>query len=170
MYNNNKNKFLKGENMANVNYYDLLNDSILEQEMEKIPYLLTQYEQGGCIDESDLSDLIKNEFMDVEDFLFIKSEHEEETGSLYFENEDYEINEIFYNMKPMEIIRTVYYGKYNFMDEYAYFNGYGNLCSCSPKDIAEEIKEDLNIIFEDEAQEQAQELINKALEMVQKGY
>lgn len=50
-------------------------------------------------------------------------------------------NEVFYNdedffdtMSPMEAVRTTYYGSYNFMDTYVWFDGYANLSSSNDID------------------------------------
>lgn len=53
-------------------------------------------------------------------------------------------NEIFYNDedffgmffegKPMEAVRSICFGKYNYNDNYVWFNGYGNLVSSDYED------------------------------------
>ena len=49
----------------------------------------------------------------------------------YHDNEIYINDEEFFNTyfegKPMEVARAIFYGDYNFSHEYVIFNGYGNL-------------------------------------------
>ena len=48
----------------------------------------------------------------------------------YSDNEIYENEDEFfetYFQKPLEAIRSVFYGDYRYMDKYVMFNGYGNL-------------------------------------------
>ena len=78
------------------------------------------------------------------------------------DNLDYEYNDedffsTYYSNNPYEVARAVYYGDYNFNDEYVKINVYGNLESISEysfNDLVEEYKEEiiteyLNIIEED---------------------
>lgn len=44
----------------------------------------------------------------------------------YWENDEDFFNTYYYN-NPMEVARAVYYGDYNFNDDYVYINAYGNL-------------------------------------------
>ena len=44
----------------------------------------------------------------------------------YWENDEEFFNTYYYN-NPMEVARAVYYGDYNFNDDYVYINAYGNL-------------------------------------------
>ena len=79
------------------------------------------------------------------------------------DNLDYQENSedffsAYYSNNPYEVARAVYYGDYNFNDEYVKINVYGNLESISEwgfddliKDYKTEIIEEyLNIIEEDE--------------------
>ena len=78
------------------------------------------------------------------------------------ENLDYQENSedffsTYYNNNPYEVARAIYYGDYNFSDEYVKINVYGNLESISEytfNDLVEEYKEEiiteyLDIIEED---------------------
>ena len=44
----------------------------------------------------------------------------------YWDNDEEFFNTFFFN-NPMELARAIYYGDYNYCDEYVKFNGYGNL-------------------------------------------
>ena len=63
----------------------------------------------------------------------------------YFEDLDYQENneEFFecYFQDKMEVARAVYYGDYNFMDDYVRFNAYGNLESCSEYEMEQQIED-----------------------------
>ena len=78
------------------------------------------------------------------------------------DNLDYQENSedffsAYYNNNPYEVARAIYYGDYNFNDEYVKINVYGNLESISEysfNDLVEEYKEEiiteyLDIIEED---------------------
>ena len=64
----------------------------------------------------------------------------------------YENDEEFFNMffegNPMEVARAIYYGDYNYNDEYIKFNGYGNLETFSKYDYEELLEENIEEITE----------------------
>ena len=66
--------------------------------------------------------------------------------------EVYENDEEFFNMffenKPAEVARAIYYGDYNYNDDYVKFNGYGNLKSFSEYDYEELLEENIEEITE----------------------
>ena len=66
--------------------------------------------------------------------------------------EVYENDEEFFNMffegKPAEVARAIYYGDFNYNDEYIKFNGYGNLKTFSEYDYEELLKENIEEIIE----------------------
>lgn len=64
----------------------------------------------------------------------------------YFENDEYFINEFF--KTPAEAVRAAYYGDYNYCDDYVHFNAYGNLDSCSEWELLDELKSNLDEIFD----------------------
>jgi hypothetical protein len=55
---------------------------------------------------------------------------------------------MFFEGKPNEAVRAVYYGDYRYMDAYVQFNGYGNLTSVSEWQVEDELKEGAEYIFE----------------------
>ena len=64
----------------------------------------------------------------------------------------YENDEEFFNMffegKPAELARAIYYGDFNYNDEYIKFNGYGNLETFSEYDYEELLEENIEEITE----------------------
>ena len=66
--------------------------------------------------------------------------------------EVYENDEEFFNMffegKPAELARAIYYGDFNYNDEYIKFNGYGNLETFSEYDYEELLEENIEEITE----------------------
>lgn len=66
--------------------------------------------------------------------------------------EVYENDEEFFNMffegKPAEVARAIYYGDFNYNDEYIKFNGYGNLETLSEYDYEELLEENIEEITE----------------------
>ena len=73
-----------------------------------------------------------------------------------WENDDEFFDTFFISRNPMEVARAIYFGDYNYNDEYVTFNGYGNLVSYSSyqveellKDHKEEIIESYNELVED---------------------
>ena len=66
--------------------------------------------------------------------------------------EVYENDEEFFNMffegKPAELARAIYYGDFNYNDEYIKFNGYGNLETFSKYDYEELLEENIEEITE----------------------
>ena len=66
--------------------------------------------------------------------------------------EVYENDEEFFNMffegKPAELARAIYYGDFNYNDEYIKFNGYGNLETFSEYEYEELLEENIEEITE----------------------
>lgn len=65
----------------------------------------------------------------------------------YFENDEYFFRD-FFGDKVDEAVRAVYYGDYNYMDDYVRFNAYGNLDSCSQFEYDGEIEDNAEEIIE----------------------
>lgn len=57
----------------------------------------------------------------------------------YWENDE-EFFDVFFQGKPIEVARAVYYGDYNFTDDYVHFDVYGNLQSANAFSLAIELK------------------------------
>ena len=64
----------------------------------------------------------------------------------------YENDEEFFNMffegRPAEVARAIYYGDFNYNDEYIKFNGYGNLESFSEYEYEELLEENIEEIID----------------------
>lgn len=74
---------------------------------------------------------------------------------------DYQVNDeeffnCYFESKPLEAVRATQYGKYNYMDKYVKFNGYGNLESANEYGITQEYK-----TYSDEIAERVIELENE---------
>ena len=63
-------------------------------------------------------------------------------------NNDDEFFDMFFEGNPMEVARAIYYGDYNYNDEYIKFNGYGNLETFSKYDYEELLEENIEEITE----------------------
>ena len=66
--------------------------------------------------------------------------------------EVYENDEEFFNMffenKPAEVARAIYYGDFNYNDNYIKFNGYGNLKTYSEYGYEKLLKENIEEIID----------------------
>ena len=68
---------------------------------------------------------------------------------LEFWENDEEFFELFYSgINGLEIARAIYYGDYNYNDDYVRIDGYGNLVSYTEYEMIEEIKGSINEIVE----------------------
>lgn len=47
-----------------------------------------------------------------------------------------ELDDIFYGLKPSELLNRFNFSKFNLYHEYFYFDGYGNICSDYEKDYS----------------------------------
>ncbi|XAG96883.1 hypothetical protein U7128_000233 [Bacillus phage KKP_4050] len=67
---------------------------------------------------------------------------------LDYEYNDEEFFNVFFEGKPMEAVRAVFYGDYRYMDDYVKFDGYGNLESASEYQVEKELKESIDEIMD----------------------
>ena len=63
-------------------------------------------------------------------------------------NNDDEFFDMFFEGKPAELARAIYYGDFNYNDEYIKFNAYGNLETFSKYDYEELLEENIEEITE----------------------
>lgn len=63
-------------------------------------------------------------------------------------NNDEEFFNMFFDNNPMEVARAIYYGDYNYNDEYVKFNGYANLESLSDYDYEKLLKENIEKVID----------------------
>ena len=61
---------------------------------------------------------------------------------------DEEFFNMFFEGSPAEVARAIYYGDYNYNDEYVKFNGYGNLESFNEYEYEELLEENVEEITE----------------------
>ena len=64
-----------------------------------------------------------------------------------YENDE-EFFNIFFEGKPAELARAIYYGDFNYNDNYIKFNGYGNLKTYSEYGYEKLLKENIEEIIE----------------------
>ena len=63
-------------------------------------------------------------------------------------NNDEEFFDMFFEGRPAEVARAIYYGDYNYNDDYVKFNAYENLESLSEYDYEELLEENIEEITE----------------------
>ena len=66
----------------------------------------------------------------------------------YYENDEEFYNMFFNNNNAMEVARAIFYGEYNFNDDYIKFNAYGNLETCNEWQLEEEYKSYIDDIID----------------------
>lgn len=66
---------------------------------------------------------------------------------LDYQENDEEFFNIYYN-NPIEAVRAVCYGDYNYTDDYVKINAYGNLESCDEYEYEKEIEESADEIVD----------------------
>lgn len=143
--------------------------------IEHSAYMLTAYEMWGLIDvkQYGIDEIITPylDGLDDSDLVGAYNEFADENGSEPYYNND---EEIFCGMDPMEAVRCTYYGNYNFVDEYARFNGYGNIDTYSAYQVRESIMKEDGFLswvhdnyYEDDKKEEREAA---TLELVKQGY
>ena len=64
------------------------------------------------------------------------------------ENDEYFFESFYSGINGLEIARAIYYGDYNYNDDYVRIDGYGNLVSYTEYEMIEEIKGSIDEIVE----------------------
>ena len=64
-----------------------------------------------------------------------------------YENDE-EFFDIFFEGRPAEVARAIYYGDFNYNDEYIKFNAYGNLETLSEYDYEKLLKENVEEVID----------------------
>lgn len=95
-----------------------------------------------------IKELLLNDFNTLRD---VVNELDSWNGCLdylgvYFNDEEF--FDMFFENKPMEVARAIYYGDFNYNDDYIKFNGYGNLETFSEYEYEELLKENIEEIIE----------------------
>lgn len=84
-----------------------------------------------------------------------------------FEYNDEEFFELFYSGKNgLEIARAIYYGDYNYNDDYVRINAYGNLESYTEYEMIEEMKDSIDEIVENLIEEHDNLYLNDNIEEI----
>ena len=66
---------------------------------------------------------------------------------IVYENDE-EFFDMFFANNPAEVARAIYYGDFNYNDEYIKFNAYGNLETLSEYDYEELLKENVEEVID----------------------
>ena len=64
----------------------------------------------------------------------------------FFENDEYFFESFYSGMNGLEIARAIYYGDYNYNDDYVRINSYGNLESYTEDEMVEKMKDSIDEI------------------------
>ncbi len=64
---------------------------------------------------------------------------------VYYDNDEYFYNTYF--DEPVEVARAIYYGEYNYKDDYIKFNVYGNLETCNKWEYESILADNIEEIF-----------------------
>ena len=97
---------------------------------------------------NEIKGLLLNDFNTLKD---VVSELNSWNGCLnYLEvyNNDEEFFDMFFEGRPAEVARAIFYGDYNYNDDYVKFNVYENLESLSEYDYEELLEENIEEITE----------------------
>ena len=97
---------------------------------------------------NEIKGLLLNDFNTLEDAVRELNSWNACLDYLDVYSNDEEFFEMFFEGNPMEVARAIYYGDYNYNDEYIKFNGYGNLESFSEYDYKELLEENIEEITE----------------------
>ena len=97
---------------------------------------------------NEIKGLLLNDFNTLEDVVRELNSWNACLDYLDVYSNDEEFFEMFFEGNPMEVARAIYYGDYNYNDEYIKFNGYGNLESFSEYDYKELLEENIEEITE----------------------
>ena len=65
----------------------------------------------------------------------------------YYKNDE-EFFDIYFDNKVNEAVRAVCYGNYKYTDDYVRFNAYGNLDSCNKFELEDDLKDNVEEIFD----------------------
>lgn len=154
---------------------------------KEFAFQLTAYEKWGCIDFEDACcDLLVSNYLEdaeISDLVALWNEYCQDNN--YYDDEFYYNDDEFFSTyfdgaEPMRIIQATQFGDYRYMENWVKFNGYGNLDSYGDYEVRSTILNDKNFImyelentdiFEELLEEEnKEELIKMALELVKEGY
>ncbi len=99
--------------------------------------------------EDKVKDFLRN--METEKLFSLARDINGYDGSLdwldYWENDE-EFYDLFFKENPMELARAIYYGDYNYMDDYIKFDAYGNLETANEFSLEHELRDSIDEIAE----------------------
>ena len=140
--------------------------------------MLTAYERYGSVGMSEYKEMLIDELDIDKDMISDYNEYRIENGyEPYMVYDD--LCEQLEGCDPSAIIKMVYFGGMRFNDDFFYFNGYGNISSCTDYEIIKEMEEDKEFLawylensadVEDIDEEEAQEIIDECNKMIAQGY
>ena len=97
---------------------------------------------------NEIKGLLLNDFNTLEDVVRELNSWNACLNYLEVYENDEEFFDMFFEGKPAELARAIYYGDFNYNDEYIKFNGYGNLETFSKYDYEELLEENIEEITE----------------------
>lgn len=140
--------------------------------------MLTAYERYGSVGMSEYKEMLIDELEIDKSMISDYNEYRIENGyEPYMVYDD--LCEQLEGCDPSAIIKMVYFGGMRFNDDFFYFNGYGNISSCTDYEIIKEMKGDREFLawyldnsadVEEIDEEEAQEVINECNKMIAQGY
>ena len=66
----------------------------------------------------------------------------------FFENNEEFFNSNYFDYSPMEIVKIIYYGEYDYNDKYIKYDEHGNIKSFSEYELIEDIKNSIDNIVD----------------------
>ena len=108
---------------------------------KELAVLLTQYEKYGDVGKDEVVQLVKDEFLEVDDRL---DEYYEFLQDYYPDDVIYpmdEFDEVTEGMTRWEVARAAFYGDFCPVRDFFKFNAYGNLESMDRWDVETEMKD-----------------------------
>ena len=120
-------------------------NSITVMSTEDLALLLTAYERFGSLTESDLVEMLCDEFEITEDII---SDYNEYLSNHYPDNYVYDdLDTMLEGVDPVTAAKMIYFGNVkNWCDDYFRFNGYGNIESLSAYELKKEIAADTDFL------------------------
>ena len=88
----------------------------------------------------EIKDYLLNHVDEIGDIIIEINSIDNSLEYLEYWNNDEEFFNTFFPNNPTEAVRSVYYGDYNYCDDYVKFDGYGNLKSVDDYELEKEYK------------------------------
>lgn len=137
--------------------------------------LITQYERYGTVGVREYIDYFIDEELEVSIDMF--DAYNEYLSEFYPDSYIYDDLEMMADgMGTIDFARRIYFGNFNFVDDYYRFNGYGNIDSLTDHEIVREMRGDRDFLEWYINMEQMidyddlDECVKKANELIASGY